>query len=50
MLLISSSVSLHEKNMQTLLKYQQKSQVVSYLCSPGPSWLLSVYSRLNTRL
>ena len=47
MLLISSSVSLREKNMHTLLKYQQMSH---YLCSLGPSFLHSVYSRLNTRL
>ena len=30
--------------------HQQMSQEVSYLCSPGPSLLLSIYSRLNTRL
>jgi len=50
MLLISSSVSLREKNMHTLLKYQQMSQEIYYLCSLGHSFLHYVYSRLNTRL
>jgi len=50
MLLINSSVSLREKNIHTLLKYQHMSQEIYYLCSPGPYWLHSVYSRWNTRL